>query len=89
MVHGGGDTFQFDGYRAKNLVPHRQFREDHTSLKGNCPPPPSSSKLASDVIPYMCVVIPLALARGITTHNCMALSPEGFFGMETTTQTMF
>jgi hypothetical protein len=34
-VEGGGDAFRFDGYKAQILVPHRQSREEHVSLKDN------------------------------------------------------
>jgi hypothetical protein len=71
-VEGEGDAFQFDDYRAKIFVAHRQFTEGLTSLKDNRPTVQASQR---------------AISRpSCTKGNCTMISLECVFATKATTQ---
>jgi hypothetical protein len=77
----------FRWLQGKNFSTTSAIQREPQQLKRKLPH--NSSKLARDVIAQLCVVILLALANSITTHNCSASSLEDFFEQASNAQAKF
>jgi hypothetical protein len=77
MVEGGGYTFRFDDHEVGNYNTSSAIQKGLHNLKGQ--QPRNTRKPASGLAAQLLVVILIASARSITTHDHIALSLEGFF----------
>jgi hypothetical protein len=77
MVESGGYTFRFNDYEVGNYNTSSAIQKGLHNLKGQ--QPRNTRKPASGLTAQLLVVILIASARSITTHDHIALSLEGFF----------